>query len=100
MKNRFLIVCIAVIALLTQACGPKHDGYTIKGKVTGFEEGSMIYLRNRTTGKTVDSFAINNGKFSFIGKVDIPQQYYLNNQQVKGTKFVVTSFILIMQSFR
>ena len=94
MKNRFLVVCIVAITLLAQACEPKHDGYTIKGKVTGFKEGSMIYLRNMETGETVDSSAINNGKFSFIGKVDFPQRYYLNNERAKGVKFVVTSFYL------
>ena len=95
MKNSFLIGCIAAITFLTQACEPKYDGYTIKGKVSGFEEGSMIYLhQGGVKSKTIDSSLISNGKFSFTGKVDYPQKYYINNQRTKGTKYVVTSLYI------
>ncbi len=94
MRKKQLILLAFILAGIVQACQHGHDGYTIKGEVSGFEEGSMIYLRNIETGKTIDSSAISGGKFSFIGKVDYPQKYYLNNQNTKGVKFVVTSFYL------
>src|SRR5690606_41826061 len=64
------------------SCEQKQEGFTINGTVTGFADGTMVYINsadeNSDTGLTkIDSVAITEGKFTFAGKADEIDMKYL-----------------------
>ncbi len=69
----FLIIFSSIIA-----CTPPYDGYLIKGEIKGLEKGTAR-LQRRVDGQfqTIDSSAINNGLFTFKGKIEIPEMCYI-----------------------
>lgn len=72
-----------VIALTVIACQSAKDSFTIKGSIAGVDAGK-VYLQKIVNGKpvTIDSTAISDGKFSFKGKMDMPDVRFLRlNQQ-------------------
>jgi len=54
------------------------DNFTILGKVQGFKDGSMLYLKNIEEDRDVDSSVISSGAFSFHGHVPEPMQYVIH----------------------
>ena len=85
--KRLLAGSIAIAVLFTvMSCNSrKKDTYTIDGTVTGADTG-WVFLKKREEGKmvTADSVAFKNGKFSFAGKVEMPEMYYVKLKNVDG----------------
>mgnify|MGYP002351281548 FL=1 len=68
------------------ACSKKTTGgYTIEGTITG-ADSAWVLLKKREEGKmiTADSVQVKQGKFSFTGKVDMPEVYYLKVMDKDG----------------
>jgi peroxiredoxin len=68
------------------SCNKKvTDGYTIEGSISGVDS-TWVLLKKREEGKmiTADSVQIKDGKFSFSGKVEIPEVYYLKLKDMDG----------------
>lgn len=67
------VLAILVFALAAFSCQSAKDEYSIKGSIDGVDKGK-IYLQKLVDGqpKTVDSTELSGGKFSFKGKMDIP----------------------------
>jgi peroxiredoxin len=97
MKN---LLVIFVFALAVYSCHSK-DEFTIKGTITGIDKGN-VYLQKIVKGqpKTIDSTAISNGKFSFKGKMEMPDvrllrlnaheyfgQFFLDNANLTITAY-------------
>ncbi len=87
----FLVIALAVIS-----CQSAKDKFTINGSIAGVETGK-VYLQKIVEGKpvTIDSTSISGGKFSFNGKMDMPDirllrlngqdyfaQFFLDNANV------------------
>ncbi|PJR04571.1 TlpA disulfide reductase family protein [Avrilella dinanensis] len=78
--KKFLFALGAMAMLIS--CEQKQEGFTINGTVTGFADGTMVYINsadeNSDTGLTkIDSVAITEGKFTFAGKADEIDMKYL-----------------------
>ena len=78
--NKVIGFCFGVL-LLVSGCNSnqKHDGYTIKGKVTGLEEGWVKVIKENYIERPVpmiaiDSAEIVNGTFELKGKIEHPDQ--------------------------
>ena len=77
------VLALLVIALAVISCQSAKDSFTIKGSIAGVDAGK-VYLQKIVDGKpvTIDSTAISGGKFSFKGKMDMPDVRFLRlNQQ-------------------
>lgn len=90
------VLAILVFAMAAISCQSAKDEYSIKGSIDGVEKGK-VYLQKLVDGqpKTVDSTDIAGGKFSFKGKMEIPDfrvlrlndreyfaQFFLDNASV------------------
>lgn len=87
MMRTTTILC-SVLLLLT-SCSKKEQ-YTISGKIADTAQ-TTICLQQRVDGnwKVIDSTTLINGKFQFTGKVEVPEEYYLNkNDRDKLMLFV------------
>lgn len=75
MKKSLLLIVALVFVL--SACGPRKE-FKITGKVVGVDTG-MIFLQKMEEGKWVrlDSARLDQGEFSFKGKMDVPEIRYL-----------------------
>ncbi len=86
----------AVLLALTVACsGPKHDGYTINGTLTGITEGQIILSNMSRSEVITDTAEIKDGKFTFIGKVTTPENYMLTIDGKRIHLFLDNSTITI-----
>ena len=70
-----------VIALIIGffACKSNKEGqYSVNGTVTGVDSG-WVFRKKREEGKwvTKDSTQLKEGKFSFTGKLELPEMFYL-----------------------
>jgi peroxiredoxin len=76
-----MAVLFSVISCKTN----KTDGYTIDGTITGVDTG-WVLLKKREEGKviTADSVQVKEGKFTFAGKVEMPEMYYLKLANIDG----------------
>lgn len=86
MKRLLAGSLIIAVLFTTLSCNKKTTGgYTIEGTVTGADSG-WVLLKKRDEGKmiTADSIQLKNGKFSFTGKVDMPEVYYLKLKDKDG----------------
>lgn len=81
MKNLFIF--IAGILFLS-SCGT-DKGYELSGTIVGLSEAT-IYLQHRIDKEyiSLDSVASTDGTFSFTGKVDIPDVYYISVPGQRG----------------
>ncbi|MBD1393481.1 TlpA disulfide reductase family protein [Mucilaginibacter glaciei] len=72
MKHRLLL--IVSFAILISACGQKNNNVTIAGKVTGFKDGTVLYLEDVSGEdiKIIDSARITNNAFSFSDTLSSP----------------------------
>ena len=71
------IFYVGALALLTACTG--NSGYTIKGEITGANDGDSIFLINTTNRmmEKMDAAVIQNGKFQFKGVQDETAMRYL-----------------------
>ena len=99
MKKLILGGMIAAMLLTFAACNKHKEGqYTINGTISGQDTG-WVFLKKREEGKwlTQDSLQFKEGKFTFSGKVDLPEMYYLTlkNKEGKFPFFVENSNITV-----
>ncbi len=74
-----LLLTVIIITLELFACtSPKRTSFTIKGNVKGLSKGK-VFLQKKQEGKfvTLDSTDLKQGQFSFKGKVDLPEMYFI-----------------------
>ena len=108
-NNRFaqirahLLIALFLIAsgLLIISCSKGEKGYVINGIISGAEDVSgMMYLRQQEFGGTpIDSALLINGKFTFKGRVEDPDQYIIYNPNlsnriaifIENTKYKITA---------
>lgn len=66
------------VFLFIISCESPYDGYLIRGKIKGSDEG-MALLQRRVDSEflTVDSSVIKNGEFAFKGKLENPEMCYI-----------------------
>jgi len=78
-------IMIAVLFSLISCNKKETGGYSISGTVAGADSG-WVLLKQREEGKmkTADSVQIKDGKFTFSGKVDLPEVFYLKLKNVDG----------------
>lgn len=79
MKKLFTTTLILMMIISLISCnGSKEGQYKISGTLSGTDTG-WILLKKREEGKwvTKDSIQLKEGKFTFTGKVDMPELYYL-----------------------
>lgn len=77
MKKIFLV---GMVAGLLASCHTKTDGYTIEGTLTGDAASGKAYLERseyQAEPTVVDSTMVENGSFTFSGKVERPGLYYV-----------------------
>jgi len=72
MKRFFFLLLLLPAAIFAQVKPKAIDGFTISGTVTGFEDGATVALLNGQTGAQLDQTTITKNKFSFKGKMDVP----------------------------
>src|SRR5690606_36491754 len=66
---------------------PKKDGYVISGTAKGVYDGVRAYLKTSDErGRDVyqDTAIVFNEKFTFKGKIDVPEMWYLSINSVPG----------------
>ena len=78
MKKYFLLLLVFPFTLLAQVKSNKKntkktsDSYQINGSITGYPEGTVVDLLNGNNGQPELTGKIENGKFSFSGKLEYP----------------------------
>jgi len=98
---RKLLYLFLITIVLASCSGRKNENYTINGTITGLAKGK-VYLQKRELGIFVktDSTEIKDGKFSFTGKVSIPEMRYLSVDQkdgalpffIENAEFTITAY--------
>ena len=96
--KKLLFLAVASLFVFTACNQTPQDGYLIKGKIQGdfiiSEEitGDVILTnRNRNAADLIsDTTHIERGKFTFKGKIDTPEMYYL---EIIGTKTSIPFFL-------
>ena len=91
------------------ATAKTEDGFFIEGDIKGFADGTSVALLNGQTGKPENETTIKEGKFSFKGKMQMPDfrilffnkqppyiTLFLDNSHVKvtGTKEAINAAII------
>ncbi len=76
MMNKIILILLVSILLLS--CTSKKNQFTISGTIAG-NDSVMIYLQTRGIDgwEKLDSTKVINGKFNFIGSMDMPEMRYL-----------------------
>lgn len=77
MKPIIIITLLCCASLM--ACQQKPDGYLINGEIAGSSDGMKVTLQNEAVYPPVivDSTTIQNGKFRFEGKLELPGMYQI-----------------------
>ena len=78
-----------LISLLSVACG--RGGYTIEGNIIDLDEGDISLLD--AFGHTIGSAVVDDGKFTFKGKVETPCLAYINN--ARGVTYPIDIPVLL-----
>jgi len=94
-------IIFAVLFSVVSCSTKKTDGYSIDGTIIGADSG-WVLLKKREEGKmiTADSVQIKEGKFSFTGKVDMPEMYYLKLKNSDGAfAFFIENNALTMKVY-
>lgn len=71
----------------------KEERYVITGEVTGFPEGSILYLKSLSTEADIDSAVIRNEHFQMRGYLEYPPEQLWIHSQVDGD-FVYTNLLM------
>ena len=92
------VLIILAFALVTFACQSAKDEYSVKGSIAGVETGK-VYLQKVVDGQpqSVDTADLVGGKFSFKGKMEIPDIRFLrlNDNEYFAQFFLDNSSITI-----
>ena len=98
---RKILYIIFIAAIIASCTSKKSDNYTINGTITGMDTG-MIYLQKRDLGKWIrsDSAKVKEGKFTFTGKIIMPEMRYLTVAQqetslpffLENAEFSITAY--------
>ena len=85
MKKLLTGSLVIIILLSIVSCSKKHDGFTISGTTTA-HDSTWLFLKELKENKivTTDSTQVKAGKFSFTGKVEMPEMRYLIVKGVQG----------------
>ena len=67
----------SVVTIMFILCSCANGGYTIKGDVAGLDEGDINLLD--IYGHIISTAKVEDGRFVFKGKVDVPCLTYINN---------------------
>jgi len=80
-----LLLLTAVFAIIF-ACTPKHDGYTIKGTISGegLTDGKAYLANSSRTEPVKDTVDFIAGKFEFKSKLVTPENYTITIEGVDG----------------
>lgn len=71
MKIKLLLPIITALTLSCQSSGVKENNtYTIKGKLNGAKDSTVLILSNYSINKALDTTYVINGKFEFSGKLE------------------------------
>jgi peroxiredoxin len=95
------VIVIAVLFSVLSCNKKKTEGYTINGSIAGADTG-WLFLKKREEGKmiTADSVQIKDGKFIFMGKVEMPEMYYLKiNNKDGALPFFIENSAISMKVF-
>ncbi|TFG78552.1 MAG: AhpC/TSA family protein [Flavobacteriales bacterium] len=81
------------ITLIIGSCGKISDGYTITGTISGdLENGTQVFLRKTDENNQpvdVDTTDVQDGKFVFTGKAEMPELQYIFVDKLPGYTAVV-----------
>ncbi|WP_299212514.1 DUF4369 domain-containing protein [uncultured Aquimarina sp.] len=81
MKKVFLLMGVLALLGCNQEQKEKvEEGFVINGKVTSFNEGTLLYLDDPDTQARIDSVTITNGAFQFKGKIEGPKQLVISTK--------------------
>jgi peroxiredoxin len=87
MKKIFFFL---IIAGMLFSCGKKEKQFTINGRINGIDSGMVVLIKNDSgEWKRLDSTMLDNGKFTFTGKVGMPEMYYI---QLKNKHLLLSFF--------
>lgn len=93
MKNYFLLF-LSLIATL--GCS-KQEGFVLKGRITGFENGKLVAIPNTPNYKMpTDTIQVVNGEFEYRGKVESPTFIWFLPTITDKPDFFCGSFNLFM----
>ncbi|MEI7980809.1 MAG: DUF4369 domain-containing protein, partial [Bacteroidota bacterium] len=69
---------ILLIAVILASCAGNKNQYTIRGTVNGVDTG-IVFLQkfNADSWQKIDSVKLEKGKFTFQGKIELPEMWYL-----------------------
>jgi thiol-disulfide isomerase/thioredoxin len=68
-----------LLFLWITSCKPAPEGFSVQGKITGLDHGKAILQRRMGSEfQTVDSSSIDQGTFSFRGKIENPEMFYIH----------------------
>lgn len=93
MKKSYFIAVVSSLMLLYSFTSSKNGGFSIKAHITGFNDGTSVYLIDASTNRTQDSTYIKGDSFEFLGEAsEIPKSLVLYIPLEKEAKF---SYLLI-----
>ncbi|MGC1632178.1 MAG: TlpA disulfide reductase family protein [Gelidibacter sp.] len=99
MKKTINQVIATAMILLCVACQNnkekqlEHEGFSISGAVTGFPNGTKIYLRNLATDAVFDSTVVDNNQFKFNGElISPPEQIWIT--AIVDDQFIYTNLLI------
>ncbi len=102
MKRLLTVSLILAVLFSVISCNTKKtDGYTIEGTISGADTG-WVMLKKRSEGKmiTSDSVKIKDGKFTFTGKVEMPEMVYLKLKNTDGAlPFFLENAAITLKTF-
>lgn len=87
MKRVLVILIISVVSFSCKNSEPNMDGYVINGTAVGVYDGVRAYLKIKDErGKDMiqDTAIVFSEKFTFTGKIDLPEMWYLSVNSVAG----------------
>ena len=70
----FLVLCVIASIIACKSKPEKEQRYTITGQVSGFSDGTKLYLHNLSIPGVIDSVMVEKGAFEFNGEFyDTPE---------------------------
>lgn len=88
MKKSQLLLVLSFLFLLGSFTVLKNGRFSIKAHITGFNEGTTVYLVDGDTNEAKDSAYIKNDRFEFFGETsDEPQNFVLYIPLEKEAKY-------------
>jgi peroxiredoxin len=93
LSKTLLMISIVTICFACHEKQAKKERYVITGNVSGFPNGTKLYLRNLATDAIFDSTIVDDNHFKFEGELDNPpEQIWLNG--TVDNKFVYANLLI------